>query len=277
MRRDVGLLAVALSAASLLASCTGRDSFIPVPTTGAPAATPEPLVPTVSASVRIVPARIANLGFVVAAAVSQIPVSEGQAVKQGETLMVLDTPGLSYETDAAASAVTSAQADEFIQSQGRRKWDGFKFVWLAGPPEQRQLAHARVLQAQASLQEAQARLAQGTLTAPFDGTVVAINVSRGELVQPGEVAVVMADLSRLRVQTTDLSERDIASIRRGQRASIHLEAFEQPLLGAVTAIDPRAGTSADGDTVYQVTIELDEQPAHLLWGMTGTADILLIK
>ena len=52
-----------------------------------------------------------------------------------------------------------------------------------------------------------------------------------------------------------------------------LDAFAVPLVGSVTAIDPMAGRSADGDVIYKVTIELASQPQQLLWGMTGNAEI----
>jgi multidrug efflux pump subunit AcrA (membrane-fusion protein) len=273
--RPLPVTGLCLALAFLMAGCGNPDTppAITPPSPAVPVVGPAPS--GVTASVKVVPARTSDLGFVISAPVKEIDVAEGESVQQGQPLIVLDAAGLSYATDAASAALKSAEANEFIQSQGRRKWNGYKFVWMAGPPEQRQLAHARVLQAQASLVEAQARLAQATLTAPYDGTVVSIGVSRGELVQPGEVVLVMADLGNLGLETTDLSERDIAAVRAGQRAIIRLEAIADPLKGTVSAIDPRASTSPDGDIVYKVTLDLDQQPAQLLWGMTGTIDIPL--
>jgi multidrug resistance efflux pump len=188
-------------------------------------------------------------------------------------LIVLDAAEQTYAVTAAREALKSAEADESIQGQGRRKWDGTKFVWLSGPPEQRQLAHAHTLQAQAQLAVAQAELAQATISAPMDGTVVSIRVEQGELVQSGQVVLVIANLNHLRVETTDLSERDIAHVQLHQHAKVQLKAFPDPLDGQVTAVMPLAGRSADGDTVYKVTIDLDAQPADLLWGMTGDVEI----
>ena len=107
----------------------------------------------------------------------------------------------------------------------------------------------------------------------MDGTVVSVNVGHGELVQSGEVVLVVANLNHLRVETTDLSERDIARVRLRQHASVQLKAFADPLDGKVAAVMPLSGRSADGDIVYKVTIELDAQPADLLWGMTGDVEI----
>jgi HlyD family secretion protein len=107
----------------------------------------------------------------------------------------------------------------------------------------------------------------------MDGTVVSIKVSQGELVQSGEVVLVIANLNRLRAETTDLSERDIARVKLGQHATVRLKAFSNSLNGMVAAVMPVSGRSPDGDIIYKVTIELEGQPTQLLWGMTGDVEI----
>lgn len=266
-------LAFAVAIVLALAGCGNRGT-----TSSAPTAVLTPLLKTastssVSASVKIVPADVANLSSTLAAPVKQVLVREGAEVHAGDPLMILDAPDLSYAVTAAQEALKSAQADESIQGQGRRKWNGTKFVWLSGPPQQRQLAHAKTLQAQASLDAAQAELAQATLTAPFDGTIASIDVSKGEVVHSGEVALVIANLKDLRAETTDLSEREIARVHTGQAVLISLKAFADPVPGTVATIAPMAGRSPDGDIIYKITIELQQQPAHLLWGMTGEVEI----
>jgi len=240
-----------------------------------PPVTAQPAAPLaiVSAAVRIVPAAVADLAFVVSGPVKRVIAREGQAVRLGDPLIELDAPELGYASTAAQEAVKSAQANESIQSQGRRKWDGTKFVWLSGPPEQRQLAHARTLQAQAEFDAARVALAQATLNAPIDGTVASITVSQGELVQPGQVVLVIADLGRLQAETTDLSEREIARVKVGQHATLRLKAFSNPIGGIVTGITPMAGRSPDGDVIFKVTIGLQGPSTGLLWGMTGAVDI----
>ncbi len=254
-----------------LVGCAGSAPAAPTS-----AATPSPAPASasiVTASAKVVPAQVADLSFVISGAVRQVAVNAGDEVKAGQALVVLDIPDLSFAETGAEAALKSAQADAFIQSQGRRKWDGFKWVWLSGPPEQRAEANARVVQAQASLAIAQARLAQATLVAPFDGTVASIDVSQGETVQPDQVVLTIGGLDHLRVETTDLSERLIRAVRVGQATSIRLKALATPLTGHVVAIAPLAGKSSDGDTIFKVTIELDQQPVGLMWGMTGDVDI----
>jgi multidrug efflux pump subunit AcrA (membrane-fusion protein) len=257
--------------ALLLAACTPAA---PAPSAGATSRPPVAAADNiVRASVRVEPAQSSDLGFLISASVKEVLVREGDGVEAGQALVVLDAPQLELGVQAAKEGLLAAERDEFIQSQGRRKWDGFKFVWVAGPPEQRTIAHARVLQSQAALAAATAALEQSVLRAPFDGTVVAIGVQPGEVVQPAQVVASVGDLTHLLVETTDLSERDIARVRVGQAANVTLDAFVVPLGGAVSLIEPRAGRSANGDVIYKITIDLSSQPQQLLWGMTGTAEV----
>ena len=262
-----GAFAVVLAACSPAAPATPPGSATPVQ-----AAAPDSN--SISASVRVVPATVAELGFLISAPVREVLVSEGATVTAGQPIVALDSPQLEYALKAAEAAYTSAERDEYIQGQGRRKWIGDKFLWVSGPPEQRQVARAKVLQAQAGLEQARAELAQSVLTAPFDGTVVSITVARGEVVQPGQIVAVMGDLAHLRLETTDLSERNIMRVHPGQRAQITLDALTSELRGTVSAIDPIAGRSADGEIIYKVTIDFDAQPPEVLWGMTGDVRIL---
>jgi HlyD family secretion protein len=128
------------------------------------------------------------------------------------------------------------------------------------------------VEAQAALDVAQANLDQATLKAPYDGTVVSIALAPGEMVTPQAAVLEIGDLSHLQVATTDLSERDIAGVQVGQKATMKLKSFEQDLTGKVAAIAPMS-TLSNGDHVFKVTIELDQQLQGLLWGMTGDASI----
>ena len=223
----------------MLTACGPSAQASPIP-----APTVAPVVSAgnaVSALVRVVPSQSSGLGFLIAGSVRQVLVQEGDEVEAGQALIVLSAPQLDLGVTAAEQGLIAAERNEFIQGQGRRKWDGFKFVWVAGPPEQRTQAHSRVLQAQAGLAAADAGLEQSILRAPFDGTVVAITVQPGEVVQPGQVVATVGDLARLRIETTDLSERDVARVRVGQAAQVTLDAFTAALNGSVAAIAPRRG------------------------------------
>ena len=133
-------------------------------------------------------------------------------------------------------------------------------------------SEAAVSQAEAALQVARARLDQATLRAPVTGTITALEVGPGEAVMPGQVALTLVDLSRLRVETTDLSELDVARVAPGQRASVYVEPLGVTVGGQVVRIASQAGMIG-GDVVYALVVELDEQPPGLRWGMSVEVEI----
>jgi HlyD family secretion protein len=129
-----------------------------------------------------------------------------------------------------------------------------------------------VAEAEAALQSAQAELATTELHAPFGGTVTAVNVSEGEMVLPGEVVLILADLDSLRAETTDLSERDVARVEIGQPATVLVEPLQTEVPGKVARIAPQASVIG-GDVVYTVVVALDTQPEGLRWGMSADVEI----
>jgi len=144
---------------------------------------------------------------------------------------------------------------------------------LEGPdPDEVALAEAQLKDAEAQLGVVRSQLGSASLNAPISGTAVSVDILPGETVLPGQTVVTLADLSELRVETTDLSERDVAQVAVGQEVSVYIEALDLDVPGIVARISPGADV-VGGDVVYTVLIELDEQPAGLRWGMTVEVNI----
>jgi RND family efflux transporter MFP subunit len=227
----------------------------------------------VVASAIVVPAQISRLSFLTPGLVKEVAVKEGDNVTAGQTLVVLHTPELDYNVIAAQEALRSAQAKAELQRYKRvldiRK--GKKF-WDIVPPEVRQRADAQAAGAQAVLEIAQASLAQSTLVAPYDATVASIAAAPGEYINQNQVVLTLATLNTLQLETIDLSERDINSVRVGAPVDIFIEALNQTFQGKVISISPRAD-SVGGDVVFKVTIAFEKQPQDLLWGMTAEVTI----
>lgn len=170
------------------------------------------------------------------------------------------------QVDAAKAQVAAAQA-RVAQAQAQLE------LLEAGPRlEDVALTQARVAEAEAALEATESALAKAQLVSPFAGTVTALEVSPGETVLPGQVVLALANLHRLRVETTDLSERDVDRVAAGQRATVYVEALGLDIEGRVVRIASQA-TTVGGDVVYEVVIELDEQPSDLRWGMSVEVEI----
>jgi HlyD family secretion protein len=189
-------------------------------------------------------------------------------------LVKLDTTDLEFNIVAAEAALTSAELDAQIRRQRKKQFDfdSFKFVYVSPPAEKILEADSKVDQMQFALEVTQASLAQGTLVAPFEGTVIKVDVSPGEYVQSGQVIIELARLNELQIETTDLSEQNVVAVKIGQTSTVYIEALDQEFPGKVTAISPISDTIG-GDVVFKVTIQLDEQSKDLLWGMSADVEI----
>jgi multidrug resistance efflux pump len=142
-----------------------------------------------------------------------------------------------------------------------------------GPdPDDLAVAEARLANAQAQMDAAQAALTDLELRAPFDGNVSEIFVHPSEWVNIGQPILLLADINNLQVETTDLSEIDLALLKIGDEATVTFDALPDVVVrGIISRIAPKAAEGAGVN--YPVTIELREIPDQLRWGMTAFVDI----
>jgi len=254
MRISTLFIVITTMGALALTACSGNATSIAVPTVvlnSKPATSSS----SVTASGEVVPLHKAQLSFPMTGIVDGVKVQEGDKVTAGQTLVTLNTKILDAKVEEAQAGVVAAQTQvRYLQRIGTDQ-------------EHIDSAQADVDQAQATLDAAKATLAQATLTAPFDGTIASVQVSPAETVVPGQVVIMIGDLSNFRVETTDLSERDIPGVNVGQTASVTVQALNQTFTGKVVEV-AHVSTTVGGDVVYKVTIELDSQPQGLRWGMT---------
>jgi multidrug efflux pump subunit AcrA (membrane-fusion protein) len=138
------------------------------------------------------------------------------------------------------------------------------------------IAQALVDAAQANIISAQAVLEKLELHAPFAGVVSALKVRQGEWVNVGTPVLLLADMTLLRVETTDLNEIDAARVSLNNPVKVTFDALPGVELGGmVVRISPK---SEEGSGVnYTVVIELKDPPAELRWGMTAFVDIEVQK
>jgi len=213
-----------------------------------------------SASAIVVPVEKVELSFPLSGAVKTVEVETGDTVKADDTLVTLDTAILEAKVREAEAAVVTEQTQ-------------VAYLIRSGEESERlDAAKADVDRAQASVDIAKAQLAQATLTAPFAGTIASVDISPAEFVNPGQIVIVMGDLSHFRIETTDLSEKDVPGIKIGQAANVFIEALGQDFSGKVVDI-ARVSETVGGDVVFKVTIELDDQPEGLRWGMSADVKI----
>ena len=146
-------------------------------------------------------------------------------------------------------------------------------IYRNGPdPQDIALAEARIKNAEAQLEAARAMIADQQLLAPFNGVITAVHVNPGEWIAPGSPVLQVGDLNQLQIETTDLSEFDVAKLDIGDPAVITFDSLpDVNIQGSVARIAPK---SEDGSGVnFPVVIQLEKIPATLRWGMTAFVDI----
>ncbi|HSJ88691.1 MAG TPA: efflux RND transporter periplasmic adaptor subunit [Anaerolineales bacterium] len=257
---------IVLTIAVILSACAPKSAPTVIPTVSlddntSAANTQTSDANSVSASAVIVPVNDAQLAFSSLGRVTNVDVKVGDQVKAGQTLVTLDTTIQEARVREAEANLAAAQAQ-------------VRYLKRLGVDQVHiESAEADAARAQALLDSANAVLAsQSTLTAPFGGTIISLDIAPAEIAVPGSPLIVLGDLSSYKVETTDLSERNVTRVQIGQHATVFIEALGKELSGKVIDI-ARSSTTLGGDVVYKVTITLDEQPEGLLWGMSADVKI----
>jgi HlyD family secretion protein len=263
------------------------------------------LTPEISASGEVVPVKWVSLSFANPAKDIEVLVAEGEQVSQGDSLVKnnnsqLETARLqaqaAYEralkiyeqtvespSDSALKSAYAAfisarinlrQQEEIDENEdliqiAQAEFDAaranYDDVFKGATREEIAAAEYDLQAAELALKESEEAF---HLRAPFDGTVVEINVNTGETINALQPVLVIADLSNLKVVTTDLSEVDVAALKVGQEATIVFDALsDQTFSGTIENIANRStGVSS---VYYEVTLSLGEGPTSLRWGMTA--------
>jgi len=133
-----------------------------------------------------------------------------------------------------------------------------------------QLAVTALEQAKANLRIAMARLDYCTIEAPSDGTLIARNVERGDVVQPGKALMVLSPSGKTQL-VVQMDERNLGSLRIGQQALASADAYPEQHFPAELsyinpAVDPQRGS-------VEVKFDVPATPEYLRQDMTVSVDI----
>ena len=213
---------MACAAAVALSACGQENRFIapPPPKVTVQLPVQQTVTPYLEATGNT--ASINNIKLVarVQGYVQEIKYQDGQAVKKGTPLFVIEPQPYKVQLEQAQAAEEGAKATlvnaeaEFTRQQELQAKDVSTQANLDKARANRDTARANVLQAQANTQNAEITLGYTTVSAPFDGVVTARKVSIGELVggnQPSELATIV-QINPIWVWF-NLSERDVQRVR----------------------------------------------------------------
>jgi multidrug resistance efflux pump len=171
-----------------------------------------------------------------------------------------DKPDDEIAQAEAALALARAQLTEAEEEYERRK---------NGPdPVELAKVEAMVSETLSRQEAAEETLKSRELRAPFPGTVIEFFLSQGEFAGPGTPILLLANLDKFNVETTNLSELNILDVKTGEPATVTFDALrEVPIPGSVRLVQP-LGKNFQGDIIYKVIIDGDFAQQGLLWGMS---------
>lgn len=262
LRHIVKLTAIA-GFASVLAACGGGAE---TPTAEAPppaveaaavrAASAETLITATGALAR---QREAQLAFRVPGVITSLTVDEGDIVQAGQVIARLDPTAVEAGRQQAKAALDRARRD--LERDQTLFDKGF-------------VSRQRIDDRRTALEAAEAAYAAAafdrrwaTLSSPTSGVVLARAAAAGQVVQPGQTVVTVADAGSPFVLRVPIPDRQAARIAQG--ASAQVEVGDQSLPGRVILI---GGASAAGAGTVDVEIEIAAAPG-LRSGQVGRAEI----
>jgi len=176
--------------------------------------------------------------------VTRIAAEEGDAVKRGQLLAVIENPSLDASASRAAIELERAAAD-LERARALHTQQAISDTELS----QAEISYRT---AQASANEARRTAGFTRLTSPIDGTVAVRNVRVGELTSGPAFQIV--DLGRLRV-IVQLPEKDLARVRVGQPVRLSSAYNEDAVApGTVARVSPVVDAATG---TVRVTISVD--------------------
>jgi RND family efflux transporter MFP subunit len=207
--------------------------------------------------------RESALAFRLGGVVTRLGVDAGDAVVRGQVLAILD------DTTAGARLRQSAADLERV----RRDVARYEGLAASGMISRKQMDDQRtaLLQAQAAYDSA-AFDSRGTqLVSPASGVVLSRSAQVGEVVQPGQTILTIADAASGLVLRVPVADRDLPKVRLGAAAEVRLAALpNQSLAGRVTRIGQEADARS-GAVMTEISVPAQ---SGLRSGMLGEARLV---
>jgi len=189
--------------------------------------------------------------------VTEVKVSDGDFVKKGQLLYTIDSKEIDSALVQVKLGISQAQLSlQMYQNQytnvklnlerHRRLLEKdmvskFEVENLALAEQNLanmiDIAKKQVIQAQAQLEEVKNQYRYLNIKAPNNGVVVSTSIKVGEMAMPGIPAIVLSDLSNLKI-SAEIAEDNLSRIKHGTKVLINIPSQHIQAVGRVSAIIP---------------------------------------
>jgi len=248
------------------------------------------IVETVAASGKIQPETEVIISSDVSGEIIEMPVKEGQTVKQGDLLVKINPDLVESAVNRAEAALNTSKANllgaRARLAQAKSQFENAKATFnrndklykdkvisqaefdqakanfevaqseVKAAEESVEAAKYNVKSAEATLSEAEENLGRTSIYSPMSGVITKLNREKGERVvgtaqMAGTEIMTVADLSVMEV-AVEVNENDIVRVDIGDTTEIEVDAYlDETFLGVVTEIANSA--KVEGVSADQVT------------------------
>ena len=217
-----------------------------------------------------------NISIDFSGTVRELNFKEGQTIRAGQVLIVLDKRKLALKLKQAEANVGSARAD---RKKAQGTFQRHRDLVTTGALSQElykqseasfERANAAVSESEAALALAQQNLLETTIISPVDGIVDQRNVEPGQTVLPGDSLAVVEVTDTLRA-VTYVSQREVNLLRLGEVApmtspGVHGREYEARVELVGNKADPQTGN-------FEVKLTVNNHDHRLRAGMSVTLSL----
>ena len=203
--------------------------------------------------------RDATLASALGGPVERLLVKEGDHVKRGQLLVLVDASLYSIRKRQAQIRLDSALRD-LNRSQG---------LGTAMAQAERDRRQSLVDSAQVELDLATLQLQRSRVVAPFSGIVAKTHTEVGEVVSPTAPLVDLIQLDPIHV-VLSVPDRDVIALEPGAPVTVRLAALPNSVQGTISRISP----TGDRDTrAFEAEVAVDNPDLQIKPGMIASVSI----
>lgn len=207
--------------------------------------------------------------------VTNVNVSEGEKVKRNQVLYTIDSREIDsakrqaelslqmYENQYTNVSINLERHKRLLQKDMVSKYE----------VENLELAEQNLKDminiAKARVQEVENQYKYLNIKAPNDGVVVAKNIKVGEMAMPGMPAIVLSDLSNLKI-AAEIAESNLALIAYGKKVGVSIPALGIKTEGVVSAIIPNSNPMTH---TFKIKVSFKNTHPSIYPGMYATVEI----
>lgn len=199
----------------------------------------------------------------VSGTITEVKVKEGDEVKKGDVLALIEANDYRISLARAKAAYKLAKAD----------YERDKKVYAKGviPTAELDAKETAMMTANADLENAKLQLSRCTITAPIDGVVRRLDAKVGLLLSVADPVAEILKIDKVKA-VIGIPESDVPAVRSLTNIKVTLKALgNRSVTGKIFFLSPSPDTSA---RLYRMEVELDNSNREILPGMFLRAEII---